>query len=557
MLSFFLSLLLLAALTGCGVLGFLSIQQKKQIVELSAKLQDCQNNSQGMLQQRDKLLIEIKELAPFKSIKDAEIKVRARLQQSAEKLQSAEAQAKEIISRAMVDAEQLIASEKEKSKTELADMKAKLRKAKDELNIALNSATTESAKIIDEAREKAKTIAGEAYHIAQNASLYENTVKAMKNLIEGYGNEYIIPEQSLLDDLADDFSHTEAGQKLKAARDRVAAMVRSGKAATCDYVETNRRETAINFVLDAFNGKVDSIQSRVKHDNAGILTQSIRDAFTLVNYNGKAFKDARILEEYLDARLDELKWAEIAQQISLKDREEQRLAKEKIREEAKALKEQQKALAQALKEEEILEKALAQARIQFDEASGEQRDKYEERLKEMEQKLKEAGDKKDRAKSMAEQTKKGYVYIISNIGSFGDDVYKIGLTRRYDPQDRIKELGDSSVPFGYDVHAMILADDAPALEHQLHRHFLMRQINKVNPRKEFFKVKLSEVKEEIEKLNITTGVKWTMTSEASEYRQTLAIESAIASDPQQKEKWIKRQLSLDSQDFENEENAED
>jgi hypothetical protein len=556
-LSFFLSLLLLAALTGCGVLGFLSIQQKKQIVELSAKLQDCQNNSQGMLQQRDKLLIEIKELAPFKSIKDAEIKVRARLQQSAEKLQSAEAQAKEIISRAMVDAEQLIASEKEKSKTELADMKAKLRKAKDELNIALNSATTESAKIIDEAREKAKTIAGEAYHIAQNASLYENTVKAMKNLIEGYGNEYIIPEQSLLDDLADDFSHTEAGQKLKAARDRVAAMVRSGKAATCDYVETNRRETAINFVLDAFNGKVDSIQSRVKHDNAGILTQSIRDAFTLVNYNGKAFKDARILEEYLDARLDELKWAEIAQQISLKDREEQRLAKEKIREEAKALKEQQKALAQALKEEEILEKALAQARIQFDEASGEQRDKYEERLKEMEQKLKEAGDKKDRAKSMAEQTKKGYVYIISNIGSFGDDVYKIGLTRRYDPQDRIKELGDSSVPFGYDVHAMILADDAPALEHQLHRHFLMRQINKVNPRKEFFKVKLSEVKEEIEKLNITTGVKWTMTSEASEYRQTLAIESAIASDPQQKEKWIKRQLSLDSQDFENEENAED
>jgi predicted NACHT family NTPase len=85
----------------------------------------------------------------------------------------------------------------------------------------------------------------------------------------------------------------------------------------------------------------------------------------------------------------------------------------------------------------------------------------------------------------------------------------------------------------------------------------MRQINKVNPRKEFFKVKLSEVKEEIEKLNITTGVKWTMTSEASEYRQTLAIESAIASDPQQKEKWIKRQLSLDSQDFENEENAED
>lgn len=553
MLSFFLGLLLIAAVVGCGVLGYTANQQQQKLAELTLKLEECNQTAIAKLteltQHRAKLMAEVKELAPFRGIRDAEAKVRARLQQSAEKLQTAELQANEIIAKATTEAEQLITNEKAKGEAELAELKAKLKKANDELNLALNLASTESARIIEEAREKAKSIAGDAYTIAQNASLYEKTVRAMKNLIEGYGNEYIIPEQSLLDDLADDFSHAEAGQRLKSARDRVKAMIRSGKAATCDYAESNRRETAVNFVLDAFNGKVDSIQSRVKHDNAGKLAQSIRDAFTLVNFNGKAFKDARILEEYLEARLDELKWAEIAQQLALKDREEQRLAKEKIREEARALKEQQQAIAQAAKEEEILEKALAQARAQYEESSGEQREKYEERLREMESKLNDAAERKDRAKSMAEQTQKGYVYIISNIGSFGDDIYKIGLTRRYDPIDRIKELGDASVPFGFDVHAMILADNAPALEHLLHKHFLMRQVNKVNPRKEFFKVSLAEIKAEIEKLNLTTGVRWTMTSEAAEYRQTLAIESAIASDPQQKEKWIKRQLAIEAQDL--------
>jgi hypothetical protein len=161
----------------------------------------------------------------------------------------------------------------------------------------------------------------------------------MKNILEGYGNKYIIPEDSLLDDLAEEFGFAEAGQELKKASERTRYMIRNATAATCDYVEANRRETAIAFVLDAFNGKVDSILSRVRHDNAGTLQQEIRDAFTLVNYNGKAFRDARITEEYLSARLEELKWAAIAQQIKLDEHEEQRRIKEQIREEKKARRE--------------------------------------------------------------------------------------------------------------------------------------------------------------------------------------------------------------------------
>ena len=105
----------------------------------------------------------------------------------------------------------------------------------------------------------------------------------------------------------------------------------------------------------------------------------------------------------------------------------------------------------------------SKAQEQFEHASGEQKAMYEKRLREMAEKAQGSRRSgKERARSMAEQTKKGYVYIISNIGSFGEDVYKIGLTRRWDPLDRVRELGGSSVPFGFDVHAMILSDDAPS-----------------------------------------------------------------------------------------------
>jgi len=120
---------------------------------------------------------------------------------------------------------------------------------------------------------------------------------------------------------------------------------------------------------------------------------------------------------------------------------------------------------------------------------------------------------------------------------------KIGLTRRLVPQDRIDELGDSSVPFEFDVHAMIRSEDAPRLESQLHNHFVMMQVNKVNHRKEFFRVDLNHIREEIEKLGLNT--QWTMVAQAAEYRQSLAIERAIKDNPAARKAWIERQLELE------------
>jgi hypothetical protein len=145
---------------------------------------------------------------------------------------------------------------------------------------------------------------------------------------------------------------------------------------------------------------------------------------------------------------------------------------------------------------------------------------------------------------MAQQTKAGHVYIISNIGSFGEDVYKIGMTRRLEPLDRVRELGDSSVPFEFDVHAMIRCDNAPAVEHQLHKQFVLMQVNKTNPRKEFFRLPVDRIHQEVDKLGLQ--VKWTATAVAREYRETLAIEKAIADDPQKREAWLGRQLQRDT-----------
>ena len=111
--------------------------------------------------------------------------------------------------------------------------------------------------------------------------------------------------------------------------------------------------------------------------------------------------------------------------------------------------------------------------------------------------------------------------MISNVGSFGENIYKIGMTRRLEPLDRVKELGDSSVPFRFDVHALIYSEDAPALETELHKVFKNNQVNSVNSRKEFFNVSLDEIKDFVDK---SIGeIKFTKTAEAQEYRETLAM----------------------------------
>jgi len=407
------------------------------------------------------------------------------------------------------------------------------------------SSKREAAQIVSTAHTEARRIAADAFRAREEIEPLRLEAKALENVIKGYGDQYIVPAHSVLDDLAESMGFAEAGQNLKQAREGTRQLARRGMAATCDYVEANRRETAIAFVLDAFNGKVDSILSLVKDDNVGTLRQRIKDAFTLVNMNGQAFRNARITGEYLNARLHELQWAAATQELKNRERDEQRRIKEQIREEEKARREYERAIRDAEKEEEAIRKAMEKVQKDVAKASDDQRQRYEAQLAELAQKLAAAEEKNRRALSMAQQTKTGHVYVISNVGSFGEDVFKIGLTRRLEPLDRVRELGDASVPFEFDVHAMILSENAPALEHSLHRHFLASQLNKVNPRKEFFRVPLATIRGEIEKLGIQAS--WTMTSVAAEYKQSLAIEKAIRENPASYEAWVNKQLVLEAE----------
>ncbi len=405
----------------------------------------------------------------------------------------------------------------------------------------LTQATRDAGRIVAEASQRAEQIGGDAYTALRDKELLEQAVKAIRNVVEGYGDRYIIPTRSLLDELAADFGHTEAGQALAAARDHSRRMVEQEQAGACDYVEENRRATAIRFVVDAFNGRVDGILSRAKHDNFGTLEQEVRDVFSLVNLNGKAFRDARVMPTYLDARLAELKWAVVTQELRLKEREEQRAIKERIREEEKVRREYEKAIQEAQREGKLIKQAMEKAQADAQLASAGDRAKLEAQIALLSQQLTVAEAKNQRALSMAQQTRVGHVYIISTVGSFGEGVFKIGLTRRLEPLDRIKELGDASVPFGFDIHAMIRSEDAPALENLLHHEFDDMRINKVNFRKEYFRVPLNRIRE----LVLTKGleVSFTMLAEAREYKETQAIERMTQ---EERQRYYTRHLDEDS-----------
>ncbi|NCB55022.1 MAG: DUF4041 domain-containing protein, partial [Epsilonproteobacteria bacterium] len=204
------------------------------------------------------------------------------------------------------------------------------------------------------------------------------------------------------------------------------------------------------------------------------------------------------------------------------EQDEQIAIKEQMREEQKAIQEYERAIRDAEKEERLYTSLLEKAKIELEKASESEKAIMAARVSQLEVDLAEALARGERAKSMAEQTKKGYIYVISNIGSFGEDVYKIGMTRRLDPMDRVRELSNASVPFPFDVHAMIYYEDAPKLESQLHKEFNNNRVNAVNLRKEFFNVELEKIRDTVEKIT-DNEADFKMTVLAEQYNETLRL----------------------------------
>lgn len=273
-------------------------------------------------------------------------------------------------------------------------------------------------------------------------------------------------------------------------------------------------------MLRAFNGECDVLISKVKWNNVNQMKERMQKLFDAINKLGQGFQ-VYLNNHYLDLKQKELILEYEYQSKRQQEKEEMRAIQEELREEEKAKREFEQAQKEAEKEEATYQKALDKARKEYEASTGEKHDKLQAQIEKLEQELKEAQEKKERALSMAQQTKRGHVYIISNIGSFGENVYKIGMTRRLEPIDRVKELGDASVPFQFDIHAMIYSDEAPTLENELHKAFTNKKVNMLNYRKEFFNVTLDEIENKVKEIGL--DAEFSRLPEAMEYRETLAI----------------------------------
>ena len=326
-------------------------------------------------------------------------------------------------------------------------------------------------------------------------------------------------------------SSAEYQAKLDEVRGRQKELIRSDQAIHCPQTWVVDGSTASGrrmvsehskLMLRAFNGECDASIAKVKFSNVVTLEKRLNKSFADINKLG-ASKKISITEMYRDAKLEELRLVHELQEKLHLEREEQRAIKEQMREEERARREIEDAQAEAEREATVREEALKKARRELAEATGHQHAKLEQLVTKLELELKDAIDVKAKAIARAQLTRSGHVYVISNVGSFGDGLYKIGLTRRLDPTERVWELSSAAVPFDFDIHAMIYSEDAPALETALHRHFAHKAVNRVNPRKEFFRVSLEEIQEAVSQLHGV--VTFVTVPEAEDYRRTLAMEA--------------------------------
>ena len=305
------------------------------------------------------------------------------------------------------------------------------------------------------------------------------------------------------------------------------SLIKTGKAVIAEIHENYNKKVSnvlVKLLLRTFNSESDLLIQNVDYKNVVVYENRLNNSFEQLNKLTLHF-NVMISNEFLKLKIEELRIYHEFQEKKQAEAEEQRQIKEIMREEIRAEREMEKAKAEAEKEQQkyqaLLDNMMEAARA----AHGAELEKMNAQIAVLQQQLDEA-KARERAISQAQLTKAGYVYVISNVGSFGENVFKIGMTRRLEPQERVDELGDASVPFQFDVHAMIYHENAPELESKLHQVFDRNRVNKINPRKEFFRVSLDEIEKVARKFK--ADVSFTKIAEAKEYRQSLAMENEIA-----------------------------
>lgn len=272
----------------------------------------------------------------------------------------------------------------------------------------------------------------------------------------------------------------------------------------------------------AFNLECDSIISKVRFNNFDKAKEKIYKAYDKINGYCKEI-EISISEEYCNLKILELILALEYERKRQEEKEFEREQREIARENARVQKELEEQRQKLEKEKIHYNNRVDQLKQQYEaEASEHRREIISEKIRAYEQELISIDQAIEDVDYRQANERAGYVYVISNIGAFGNDVYKIGMTRRLEPQDRIDELGGASVPFRFDIHAMIFSNDAPKLETALHNAFSNKRVNMVNSRKEFFRVSLEEI-EAVVKQHHDQTASFNYTANAQQFRESAKI----------------------------------
>lgn len=380
-----------------------------------------------------------------------------------------------------------------------------------------------------DAKEALDSLTSKQSRIQSEISDAQETLSTLKDEITVVQDTVEIQSFGLYEPKYDFGTSAEYKEKLDDIRKEQKLMIKEKSAIICPTEWTvdgnkakGRRMTdrQIKLMARAFNGECDSIIQKVRYNNYYSIEKRIQAAYKAINKLGEP-NNCSVQTNYLNLKLDELRLVhEYADKRQI-EMEEQRRIREQIRDEERALREIEKAQQEAEKEEQRYQKALDKARQEVEEATGARQNKLQSEIERLNELVLEAQANKERALSRAQMTKSGHVYVISNIGSFGENVYKVGMTRRLEPNDRVRELGDASVPFRFDIHAMIYSENAPELENDIHRVLEKRSVNRINTRKEFFNVSLEEIEDIVKTHDV--NAEFIRIPDAKEYRETQLI----------------------------------
>ncbi|HEN9965135.1 TPA: DUF4041 domain-containing protein [Streptococcus agalactiae] len=275
----------------------------------------------------------------------------------------------------------------------------------------------------------------------------------------------------------------------------------------------------IKAMIRGFNGEVDAHLVKVTATNLSKKVDAVVKSFNQLN---KMYSRNLVClsNDYLELKISELQLAVEYELQKLEEKELLREQRAKEREDKKLQAELAAKRKQIEKDRKHFKQMLDNVEELLKTANEEEKEKLNLQLAEYQDKLSELDELEEDIDYREGHATAGYVYIISNIGAFGEDVYKIGVTRRLDPMERIRELGSASVPFQFDVHALIFSEEVFSLEKELHNRFEKNKINKVNGRKEYFKVPFSDIKAVLEE-HKELAIELTEKAEAFEYRQSL------------------------------------